>query len=62
MALNAGGDREGAARELVEIVRRDRGWNDDGARTQLLQFFEAWGPKDEATREGRRMLGSVLFS
>ena len=62
MSLNARGEREAAARELVEIVRRDRNWDDDGARRQLLQFFEVWGPKDEATQEGRRMLASVLFS
>ncbi|MCB2076284.1 MAG: thioredoxin [Novosphingobium sp.] len=62
MAMNARGEREAAARELIEIVRRDRNWNDDGARKQLLQFFEVWGPKDEATQEGRRLLSSVLFS
>ena len=62
MALNARGEREAAARELIEIVRRSREWNDDGARKQLLQFFEVWGPKDEATQEGRRLLSAVLFS
>ncbi|MCB1481804.1 MAG: co-chaperone YbbN [Rhodobiaceae bacterium] len=62
MALNARGDREAAARELIEIVRRDRNWNDDGARKQLIELFEVWGAKDEATQEGRRLLSSVLFS
>jgi len=62
LALNAAGRRTEAASHLVEIVRRARGWNDDGARKQLLQFFEAWGPTDEATVEGRRRLSSVLFS
>ena len=39
-------------RHLIEIVKRDRKWNDDGARKQLVQFFEAWGPTDEATVSG----------
>jgi putative thioredoxin len=62
LALNARGDREAAADELLEIIRRDRSWNDEGARKQLLQFFEAWGPTDEATLGGRRRLSSILFS
>ena len=51
-----------AADHLLDIVKRDRKWNDDGARKQLVQFFEAWGPTDEATVSGRRKLSSVLFS
>jgi putative thioredoxin len=47
---------------LIEIVRRDRKWNDDGARKQLVQFFEAWGPGDEHTVAGRRRLSSILFA
>ena len=43
-------------------VRRDRNWNEDGARKQLVQFFEAWGPKDETTIAGRRRLSSILFA
>jgi putative thioredoxin len=62
LALNARGDRQGAVRELLEIVRRERSWNEEAARKQLLQFFEAWGPKDPATREGRQRLSSVLFA
>ena len=62
LALNARGDRDGAAQALLEIVRRDREWNDDGARKQLLQFFEAWGGGDPATVAARRALSSVLFS
>jgi len=62
VALNAAGKREGAADQLVEIVKRDRKWNDDKARKQLVQFFEAWGPADEATVNGRRKLSSVLFA
>jgi putative thioredoxin len=61
-ALNGNGKRADAANHLLEIVRRDRKWNDDGARKQLVQFFEAWGPTDEATVEGRRRLSSILFS
>jgi putative thioredoxin len=61
-ALNAAGKREEATNHLLEIVKRDRKWNDDGARKQLVQFFEAWGPTDEATAEGRRRLSSILFS
>ena len=62
VALNAGGKRPEAVDQLMEIVKRDRKWNDDGARKQLVQFFEAWGPTDEATIAGRKRLSSVLFS
>ncbi len=61
-ALNAAGKRSEATQHLLEIVKRDRKWNDDGARKQLVQFFEAWGGADEATIEGRRRLSSILFS
>jgi putative thioredoxin len=60
--LNGGGLRTEATDHLIQIIRKDRTWNDDGARKQLVQFFEAWGPKDEATLAGRRKLSSVLFS
>jgi putative thioredoxin len=62
IALNAKGRRQDAVDNLLEIVRRDRKWNDDGARKQLVQFFEAWGPTDEATVNGRKRLSSILFS
>lgn len=62
LGLNGNGDRTGAVDQLIEIVRRDREWNEDGARMQLLQFFEAWGPKEPATNYGRRKLSAVLFS
>jgi putative thioredoxin len=62
IALNAHGDRAEATNRLLEIVKRDRKWNDDGARKQLVQFFEAWGPTDEATVEGRKRLSTILFS
>src|SRR5215210_2566100 len=61
-ALNAHGKRKEAVDHLLEIVRRDRKWNEDGARKQLVQFFDAWGPTDEATMDGRRRLSSILFS
>jgi putative thioredoxin len=61
-ALNAGGKRSEATNHLLDIVKRDRKWNEDGARKQLVQFFEAWGPTDEATIEGRKRLSTILFS
>jgi putative thioredoxin len=61
-ALNAAGRREEAANNLLEIIRRDRKWNDDGARKQLVQFFEAWGFADPAAVEGRKRLSSILFA
>jgi len=62
VALNSKGRRQEAVDNLLEIVKRDRKWNDDGARKQLVQFFEAWGPTDEATVNGRKRLSSVLFA
>lgn len=62
MALNANNRRHEALDHLLEIVRHDRKWNDDGARKQLVQFFEAWGPTDDNTVAGRRRLSSILFA
>jgi putative thioredoxin len=62
LALNAKGLREEAADALLDIIRRDRSWNDDGARKQLVQFFEAWGPMDQAAVGARRKLSALLFS
>lgn len=62
LALVAAGRNMEGIEALLEIVRRDRKWNDDGARVQLLQLFEAFGPTDEATLEGRRQLSLILFS
>jgi len=59
---NAQGRREDAANELLTIMKADRSWNEDGARMQLLQFFEAWGNTDPATLSARRKLSSLLFS
>lgn len=61
VALAARGDKEQAVEHLIEIVRRDRNWNEQAARQQLVQLFEAWGPKDPCTVEGRRKLASLLF-
>jgi len=62
LALNGKGRRLDALDQLISIVKRDRKWNDDGARKQLVQFFEAWGPTDEATIDGRKRLSSILFA
>jgi len=62
LALNAKGQRKEAVEHLIEITRRDRKWNDDGARKQLVQLFDAWGPTDEATVDGRKRLSSILFA
>ena len=62
IALNAEGKRGEAAEQLVALMKRDRAWNEDGARKKLLEFFEAWGMKDPATLKGRRLLSSLLFS
>jgi putative thioredoxin len=59
--LNGSGERDAATDQLIHIVKSDRTWNDDAARKLLVEFFEAWGPKDEATLSGRRKLSSVLF-
>ncbi len=62
LALNGKGQRQDALDQLIAIVKRDRKWNDDGARKQLVQFFDAWGPADPATIEGRKTLSSILFA
>lgn len=62
MIQNANGDRTAAADNLLAIIKADRAWNEDGARTQLLQLFEAWGMTDEATLAARRKLSALLFS
>ena len=61
VALSAKGDREGAADQLLEIIRRDRKWNEEAARKQLLQLFEAWGLMDPATVAARRKLSAIWF-
>lgn len=62
VALNGAGQRAEATEQLLYIFRKKRDWNEDAARKQLVQFFDAWGPKDEATLSGRRKLSSLMFS
>ena len=62
LAYNIEGNREQAADRLLEIIKTNRQWNDDGARKQLVKYFEAWGEVDEATKLGRRKLSTLLFS
>ena len=61
-ALNGAGKRNEAAHELLEIMKRDKSWNDEAAKKQLLRFFESWGFDDPATLQGRRQLSTLLFS
>lgn len=62
LALNAKGDRNGALDELLALVAKNRSWNEDAARKQLLQLFDAWGTSDPATIAGRQRLSSLLFA
>jgi putative thioredoxin len=60
--LFGSGDREAAIDELLTLFKRDREWNEQAARKQLLKFFEVMGPTDPLTLSGRRRLSSVMFS
>ncbi len=62
VVLNAEGKKVEAAETLITLMKRDRSWNEDGARKKLIELFEAWGAKDPATLKGRRLLSAVLFS
>ena len=62
VALAASGYKGEALDHLLTIVRRDRNWNEQAARKQLVQLFEVWGPKDEFTVDGRKRLSSILFA
>jgi putative thioredoxin len=62
LALNAKGDRSAALEELLTLVAKNRAWNDDAARKQLVQLFNAWGGGDPATIAGRQRLSSLLFT
>jgi putative thioredoxin len=62
LAAYAADRRQEAVDALLEIVRRDRKWNDEAARKQLLKLFEAFGPMDPLTIETRKRLSSILFS
>ena len=60
--FTAAGKRAEASDHPLPIVKRDRKWNEDGPLKQLVQLFEAWGPADPATADGRKKLSSILFS
>ncbi|MDE1930273.1 MAG: thioredoxin [Alphaproteobacteria bacterium] len=62
VALFAAGDREKAIDQLFEIIKRDRAWNEEAARRQLLKFFEAIGLADPLTVAARRRLSTILFA
>jgi putative thioredoxin len=61
VGLAANGQKGEALDLLLDLVRMDAKWNDEAARKQLLQFFDAWGPKEPLVAEGRRKLSSILF-
>jgi len=61
IALSANGERDAAVDALIEAIRRDRAWNEEAARKQLLKLFEAWGFDDPASKAGRRKLSAILF-
>ncbi len=62
VAQFASGDRAGAIDNLLELIRRDRAWNDEAARKELLRYFEAMGFADPLSVEGRKKLSRLLFS
>lgn len=62
VALFAGGEREAAIDQLLEIFKANRAWNEEAARKQLVKFFEAMGPTDPLTLASRRRLSSLMFS
>ena len=62
IALNGRNNRDEAVDELIASIAKNRVWNEEAARKQLLQFFEAWGFKDEASVAGRRKLSTILYS
>ncbi|MBF0325336.1 MAG: thioredoxin [Alphaproteobacteria bacterium] len=62
LAYYGGGEPEAAVDELLELFRRNRAWNEDGARKQLIKLFEAFGPTHPLTLSGRKRLSALLFS
>lgn len=62
MHLYGEGNSHDALDQLLEIAGRDRQWNDDGARLQILKIFEALGPMHEETVRARKKLSTILFS
>ena len=61
-ARMAAGNRDGAAEELLELIRRDRDWNDGAARQRFLQLLEAQGLEDPWSSAQRRKLSALLFT
>jgi putative thioredoxin len=61
-ALFGSGERESAIDELLTLFKRDREWNEQAARKQLVKFFEVMGPTDPLTLSARRRLSSMMFS
>ena len=61
-ARMAAGDRDAAADALLEIVKRDRDWNDGAARKRFLQLLEAQGLEDPWSSAQRRRLSALLFT
>jgi putative thioredoxin len=61
-ALFGAGEREAGIDELLTLYRKDRNWNEDAARKQLVKFFEVMGPTDPLTLSSRRKLSSLMFS
>jgi putative thioredoxin len=61
-ALFGAGEREAGIDELLTLFRKDRAWNDEAARKQLVKFFEVMGPADPLTLSSRRRLSSLMFS
>jgi len=62
LAQYGAGMSEEAIESLLACMRMDRSWNDDAARLQLLEIFNALGPTAPEVIAGRRKLSSLLFS
>jgi putative thioredoxin len=61
-ALAGKGDLQAACDQLLDLLARDRDWNEGAARTELLKVFEAAGPVSDVAKQGRRRMASILFS
>jgi putative thioredoxin len=62
IAFLGAGKREAAVDELLALLKRDRNWNDQAARKKLIELFDAFGPTDPLTQDGRRRMSSILFA
>ncbi len=60
-ALIAKNRNEEAVDELLELFRRDREWNEEAAKKQLLKLFDSLGPKDPLVGKARRRLTSMIY-